>query len=330
MKDELLLLSEENVRELLSPRDVIEAVEGVFMSCGRGEVIPGPIGRMPVNEDGSNFCMTFPAGLRNLNLVGMKWFCGYTHPQPGYPFSHGNMLLLADLRTGSPFALMGAGTITAMRTAGGHCVVGAKYLTKENPEVLTVIGTGTQARAGIVGFLTQFPTLRRLNIWGRTAASCEKLREEFGAAVEVSVFSDIEKAVQHTDIVLTATTSSEILVKADWIQPGTTVVTVSAFCDMDPAITARADKWVLGSYEEDTDHVIRSPALRHGYPLSPDRVWADLPELVSGKKPGREHPDEIIVCSHMGMGLFDLACGKRVYDLAVQRGVGQRFTLGSF
>ena len=89
-----------------------------------------------------------------------------------------------------------------------------------------------------------------------------------------------------------------------------TVIPVSAFVDLDPALTEKADKWVLGSYKEDIHNIIKTPALCHGYPLSEDRVWADMTEIVEKKKPAREREDEIILCSHMGMGFFDIACGR--------------------
>lgn len=333
MKDNLLLLSEKDVQSLLTPRDVIETVEEVYRLCARNDAIYGPIGKMFVDGDKmQNMCMTFPSGLRSLNTVGMKWFCGYNKPAPGYPFSHGNMLLLCNLQTGSPFALTGAGTITTMRTAGGHCVVGARHLANPDPETLAVVGSGAQAMAGIRGFLEEFPSLKKVQVWSRSARGEERIRQRFceNTPVEFCFCDSPENTVQGANIVLVATTSPDILVKAEWIRPSMTVIPVSAFVDLDPAIAEKADKWVLGSYKEDLHNIIDTPALCHGYTLPRDKVWADMPEIVEKKKPAREREDEIILCSHMGMGFFDIACGKKVYERALEQNRGQQFVLDEY
>jgi len=87
---------------------------------------------------------------------------------------------------------------------------------------------------------------------------------------------------------------------------------------------------VLGSYKEDIHTVIDTPALCHGYPLPREKVWADMPEIVTGAKAAREREDEIILCSHMGMGFFDIACGKKAYERALQQGRGQRFVIDEY
>ena len=330
MKDQLLLLSERDVRELLSPADVIETVEEVFRCIGNGSAIMGPIGRMNLDAEGNNFCMTFPSALPELGMTGLKWFTGYLVPEQGYPFSHGSILVLNDLKTGSPLAVMGAGAITSMRTAGGHGVVAAKYLAPPDAKTLTVIGGGNQAIAGINGFLYKFGSLQKLNVYCRKANVREEIREMFGERIATETFSDPGKAVAEADLLLMATASTDVIVQADWITPGCTVIAISAFMDLDPRLAERADKWVLGNRAEDTRHIIDGPGLRHGYPLGIERVYGDLSEIILGKKNGRERLEEIIVYSHMGMGVFDVACGKKAYERAVEKGAGCRFTLDEF
>ena len=327
MIDEMLLLSEEDVCRLLQPEDVIRAADLVFQSCARGEAVHGPIGMMPVDEEKRNIYMTFPAALRNLNVAGMKWFCGYNKSKLNLPFGHGSLLILADLETGCPLALMSANSLTAMRTAGGHGVVGAKYLANPNPKKLTVVGTGAQARSGIRGFLTQFPSIKQVNIWGRTKTKQEQLCDQFADQVCAVPVSDLCSAVGEADVLLMATSSMDVLVKADWISPGTTVVAISAFTDLDPSLSEKADKWIVGSYREDMHGIVEDPKCCHGYPLDKDRIWAQLPDIISGARPGREREDEIILFTHMGMGFFDIACGKIAYEHALAQNVGKKFVL---
>ena len=128
-------------------------------------------------------------------------------------------------------------------------------------------------------------------------------------------------------LVLVATSSKEVLVHADMIAPGATVLGISAFQDLDPALISRADKWVLGLLEEDRNNILSNPAMSHGVPLSEEQVWAELPQIILGEKPGREREDEIILFSHMGMGAFDVACAYTVLERARQTGLGTAIQL---
>ncbi|MCB7372903.1 hypothetical protein LI003_23710, partial [Bacteroides caccae] len=75
----------------------------------------------------------------------------------------------------------------------------------------------------------------------------------------------------------------------------------------DPEVARLADKWVLGVRQEDLLHYTTGSDLTHGVKLDESLVYADVPELLSGKKAGRENDGEILVYSHMGMGAFDVA-----------------------
>ena len=165
IREELLLLNEENVRDLLTPKDAIAAAEDTFLHIGTGEITVGQMALMYADDEQKNNFHSMPAILHHRHYAGVKWIDTYGAPMPGYPFSHGNLLILSDTRTGSPVALVGATAITTMRTAGGHGVVQAKYLSNPEPEVLTVIGCGAQAKAGMRGFLAQFPTLKQIRLF---------------------------------------------------------------------------------------------------------------------------------------------------------------------
>ena len=178
IREELLLLNEENVRSLLTPADAITAAEDTFLHIGTGDITVGQMALMYVDDAQNNNFHSMPAILHHRHYAGVKWIDTYGAPLPGYPFSHGNLVVLSDIHTGSPVALVGATAITTMRTAGGHGVVQAKYLANPDPEVLTVIGCGAQAKAGMRGFLTQFPTLKQLRLFNRSRGPMEQVQKE--------------------------------------------------------------------------------------------------------------------------------------------------------
>ena len=329
MTNEFLFLSEADVQALISPREIIDIVEDVFVRLANGDGIYGAHSRITVDPAGKNFFMTFLAGLNSLGIAGTKWYSGFACPQPGFPFSHGSFLTIADLHSGTPLAIMGATALTHMRTAGGHGVVGAKYLSVPEPVSLGVIGCGAQGNRGIQGFLTQFPSIKEVFLYDSVPAVATATAQRFQREVHVKICSRAGQVATACRLILLITSSQDIVLQADDIQPGTTVIGLNGFQDLDPAIVEKATKWVVGNRREDLAALVHSPALRHGYPLFESQIWADLSEIITGAKAGRQHNQEIIVFTHMGMGFFDIACGKRIYEKALTANVGQHLYLNA-
>lgn len=326
IREELLLLNEEDVRSLLTPADAIAAAEDTFLHIGTGDIIVGQMALMYADDAKKNNFHSMPAVLRHRHYAGVKWIDTYGAPMPGYPFSHGNLVVLSDTRTGSPVALVGATAITTMRTAGGHGVVQAKYLANPDPEVLTVIGCGAQARAGMRGFLTQFPTLKQLRVFNRSRAPIEQMQKELAERAEVVICDSPAEAAAGSTLILMASGAQSALITADMIRPGTTIIGIEGFRDLDPRIGKRADKWYLG-YRKPDAHILASPSLNPEHFLQDADVFGDMTELLTGRVPGREREDEIIVSTHMGMGAHDVSCAATVYERALARNCGQRFLL---
>lgn len=324
--EELLLLSEEDVQSLLTPADAIAAAEDTFRNIGLGRITVGAMALMFANEEKTNNFHSMPAILHHRGYAGVKWIDTYSSPLPSYPFSHGNIVVLSEVATGSPVAIVGATGITNMRTAGGHGVVQAKYLLWEQPEILSVVGCGAQAQAGIRGFLTQFPSLKQVRVFNRSAAPVEGLRRQLADRVQVILCSTPEEAMRGSRLLLMASGAQSAVITRDMIRPGMTVIGIEGFRDLDPGIGKLADKWYLG-YRVPDAHILNSPKLNPGKLLTPQDVFGDMTELLTGKIPGREREDEIIVSTHMGMGAHDVSCAATVYERARETGTGVRWRL---
>lgn len=212
-----------------------------------------------------------------------------------------------------------------MRTAGGHGVVQAKYLANPDPAVLSVFGCGVQARAGIRGFLLQFPTIHQVRIFSRSSGPIEAVREELLNRAEVVACRNTAQTLEGSDLVLMASGAWTPLITADALRPGMTIIGIEGFRDMAPEI-ARCAKWYLGCRETDVD-VIEDPELNPDGSLSMDNVFGDITQVLTGKCPGRESADELIVSTHMGMGAHDLCCAYLAYQRAKERGIGIELNL---
>lgn len=322
IREELLFINEKEVLSLLTAKDAIEAAEDTFLHIGTGDITVGNMSMMFVDPDRKNNFHSMPAIIRHKKIAGVKWIDTYSAPLPGYPFSHRNLVILSDIITGSPIAIVGATNITAMRTAGGHGVVQAKYLAQPEPKVLSVIGCGSQAKAGIRGFLTQFPSLRQIRLFSRSRQPMEQVRGEYRDRIEVVLCDSPEAAIEGSNLILMASGAVTPLITADMVTPGTTIIGIEGFRDMDPQIAKLADKWYLG-YKEPDKSILNGARLNPGHLLESQDVFGDMTELLSGKIPGRETEREIIVSTHMGMGAHDVNCAFTVLKRARERGVGQ-------
>lgn len=326
IREELLFLNEQDVCALLSPKDAIEAAEDTFLHIGLGDITVGAMAFMYADPEHKNNFHSMPAVLHHRGFAGVKWVDTYGAPLPGYPFSHGNLVILSDTRSGSPIAILGATSLTTLRTAGGHGVVQAKYLTNPEPRVLSVCGCGAQAKAGIRGFLFQFPSIKQIRIFSRSRAPMEQIQQELLDRAEVVLCDSPEDAVQDGRLILMASGAQTTLVTADMIRPGTTVIGIEGFRDLAPRLGKEADKWYLG-YKKPDAHILNSLKLNPGGFLKEQDVFGDMTELLTGKIPGREREDEIIVSTHMGMGAHDVSCAATVYLRARQLGIGQTLLL---
>ncbi len=321
-----MFLSEKDVLSLFAPADAIAAAEETFLHIGLGDIAVGKMVLLFADDEQKNNFHSMPAVLRHRGVAGVKWISTYSAPLPGYPFSHGNLVLLSSTATGSPLAIVGATNITAMRTAGGHGVVQARHLANPSPEVLSVFGCGAQARAGVFGFIEEFPSIRQIRIFSRSSEPVYALRDRLSGRVEVVYCQSPEGAVSGSSLILLASGARAPLLTADMLRPGMTIIGIEGFRDMEPSIAKRADKWYLGFRQPDTD-IINSKSLNPGGKLCMADVYGDMTELLTGKCAGREREDEIIVSTHMGMGAHDVCCAAMVYQRAVEAGVGQRLQL---
>ncbi|MDR1045463.1 MAG: hypothetical protein LBP33_10155 [Candidatus Adiutrix sp.] len=316
----LRILSGREVRTLMNVQDVLEAVEEVFVGLGRGTVRHPVKEPMWLNEQKTNMLLAMPAFISERKLAGVKWVNMFKDQRPGYPTCGGTILILNNSDNGQPYALMEATAITTMRTAGGHGAIAAKYLARKNSRVAAIIGCGHEGRAGADALLHLFQ-LDEIRVFDLSPEALAAFKDHVGDRARVTCGASPREAVSSADIVMTVTTSRRPVVMFEWLPRGSTVIGLYSFYDLDPSASRKADKWVLGSRLSDNHQIVFDPILAE-HKLSMDDVYADLGEIVTRQKAGRENDDEIIVYSCLGMGAFDAAVGQMVYRRAVEKNLG--------
>ncbi len=315
----LLYLSQADVvRVGLSMAEIIEALETAFRAKGEGrtEMPPKP-GIHP--GGGNNFLHAMPAYIPDLQSAGIKWVGGFPeNPKRGLPYITG-LLIYNDVGTGLPLAVMDCVWITAKRT-GAASAVAARRLARPDSSVLGVLGCGVQARSHAEALRVTHP-LRRILAYDIDPAAAERYAREIGARLELEVIpvKTPREAVRGCDIVVTAgpiLKTPHATIQAGWLEPGAFASLVDYDSYWSRAALAEAAKFC-------TDDV---PQLRlyqsMGYFQEIPEIYADLGELVTGRKPGREDPSERTMTANLGLAIDDMAVAPLIYRRACEKKIG--------
>lgn len=315
----LLYLSQADVvRVGLSMEEIIEALETAFRAKGEGrtEMPPKP-GIHP--GGGNNFIHAMPAYIPDLKSAGIKWVGGFPeNPKRGLPYITG-LLIYNDVETGLPLAVMDCVWITAKRT-GAASAVAARRLARPDSSVLGVLGCGVQARSHAEALRVLFP-LRRILAYDIDPAAAERYAREIGPqlGIEVVTVKTPREAVRGCDIVVTAgpiLKTPHATIQPGWLEEGAFASLVDYDSYWSRAALAEASKFC-------TDDV---PQLRlyqsMGYFQEIPPIHADLGELVTGRKPGRETPTERTLTANLGLAIDDMAVAPLLYERARAKGIG--------
>ncbi len=304
----MLLLSEDEMRGLLKMEEVMEAVEKALAALERGRAeLPQRV-RVRIRELGDILSMS--GYVEDFQLYTSKLISIYPgNPERGLP-TVSAALLAFNASTGQPIALMSAGHLTAMRT-GAICGVATKYLAREDARILAVIGCGTQARTQVQA-VSKARKLEAVRVYCRSRQRAERFAEEMErlTGVPVAAASSAEEAVRAADIISTATTSSEPVLKRQWIKDGAHINAIGSYTpdarelDTETVVDSKivVDK-LEAALEEAGDILI---PIREGK-LSPDKIYAELGEIIVGRKPGRASENEITLFKTVGIAVQDTA-----------------------
>ena len=237
------------------------------------------------------------------------------------------LLNLFDPRTGAPVAVIDASDITDMRT-GAMTALGAKYLARKDARVLGHVGArGTSYwNVRLLDRLFDFAEIR---IHSRRPQSREafarRLRADLGK--EVVVADSWRACLEGADIMVEAARLErpEPLLRTAWIKKGACVIPYGTMSALELSLTEVMDKIVV----DDWGQARAGPfgALRahvESGRLSEANLYAELGEIVAGRKPGREREDETTLFWHRGLSLSDIALGQALLEKAAAAGIGQK------
>lgn len=312
----MLFLNEDDVKRLLTMREVIEVVEKAFKELSEGTAIILPRTTLML-ENGSISQMS--AYLKRMKVASTKVF-GIFPNNAKYNFPTTVASLLAyDLRTGKVIAVMDATYLTAIRTSAGSAVA-TKYLARKDAKIVGIIGCGGQGRTQVWG-MTEVRKIDKIKAYDKVTSKKKEYAEEMSKKLGIDVVpvDSVKEAVKNSDIIITATTSSTPVVEGEWLAGGSHINAIGSYYpharELDTQTILKAKVVVdlkKAALEEAGDIII---PIKEGA-ITEDHIYAELGEIIAYKKAGRVNDREITVFKTVGLAIQDAAVTKLLIDKA--------------
>ena len=313
------IIEEAALRRVITPQVAVDAVREAFRADGEGRAhVPAVINLDVPARRGEFHVKT--ALIDGVPHVAVKIATGfYDNPAKGLPSGSGLMAVF-DANTGLPVALLlDNGFLTDIRT-GAAGAVAAEALAPPDVTTVGVLGSGLQARHQI-RCLRCVRTFSRLVAWSpnrpRLDAYVREMRDE---GLDAHAAATPEAVCREADVIITATPARAALVQAEWLRPGQHVTALGSDSpgkqELDAACLVRADLLVVDRLTQCAAFGELRHALDAGV-LRPDRVHAELGEIVAGVKPGRTTARQITVADLTGVGFQDTAIASRAIELGI-------------
>jgi ornithine cyclodeaminase/alanine dehydrogenase len=321
---EVLILSQEEVQSYLPMDKTIEAVREAYIAFAKGRVELAPVAHLDIKQ--YNGEVDIKSGfVEDFGLIGTKIASGYyDNHKLGLPPGVA-VIVLMDMKTSMPVAIMDGTYITAYRT-GAAGAVAASVLARKDSKRVGVVGTGTQGRMQIHA-LREIFELEEIRAWDIDESVAKRYSKEMSEqlGIQVTPSTDLKEVVSGADIVVSVTPSRKPLVKLDWIEEGMHINAIGADGpgkqELEPSIVAKADKVVVDSLSQCRRIGEIQHALAQGL-ISEDSIHAEIGQILIGDKVGRESEKEITLFDSTGLAAQDIAAAHVVYQEAKEKGLG--------
>jgi ornithine cyclodeaminase/alanine dehydrogenase-like protein (mu-crystallin family) len=322
----VLVLNEAEVHRLLPMAECIDEMAGVLAALARGEAVQ-PL-RLILRPEGALGLMAVMPAYRGgvPSAFGVKVVGVFAGNRSLGKDAHQGMVALFSGETGEPLALVNASAVTAIRTAAVSGVA-TRALAPEGAGDLAIVGASVQARTHLLAMAAVRP-VRRARIASlhseRAQAFARKMAPRFAFPVEA--VTTVEAAVRGADLIVTATSAAEPVLRREWISPGAHLNVVGASLpdrrEVDGATMAAARLFVdrrESTLQEAGDYLlaVREGAIQDGH------IRAEIGDVLLGRDPGRTSRDEITLFKSLGLAVEDLAAAAFLHRRASETGAGQ-------
>lgn len=316
-----LLLSEADVKSILTMQLALEAVEDSFRRLADGSAVLHP--RQRLHLPGKSYLHYMAAGDATSGYMGLKI---YTSARQGLRF----LVPLFEADSGDLVALIEADYLGQIRT-GAASGVATRLMSRTDSHTVGIVGTGLQARTQ----LEAIALVRKLDsicAFGRDAQRREEFAKEMTARLRVPVtaVSSAHEAVRDAEILVTSTTATNPVVEGRWLKPGMHINAIGANFpqkrELDEDAVRRSDVIAADSRQQSKEE---AGDLIHAFGDDESR-WAtvhELADIAAGKISGRTNPAQITLFKSNGIAIEDVVVAGRIYKLARERGIGREIPM---
>lgn len=308
----------------------MEAAEHAMTAFKAGDVLfPEKIVQI-FNQDTQERINCLPATFLPEKICGVKWVSVF----PPNPVKHGlqnlsAVIILSEIETGFPVAFM-EGTLCSNMRVGAMGGIAAKHLSREDSEVIGFIGSGEQAKMHLIAMKTARPSLKECRIGAKTDEEEAQFIREMSALLPqmefVAAGTNLQKATDGADIIVTATSAQAPLLKAEWMKPGAFYSHVGGWED-EYAVAKQCDKIVTDDWETVKHRTQTLSRMYQDGQLADDDIHANLVDLITGEKPGRESNDERTYFNAVGLAYTDVGIAHAMFQRAMDAGLGTDLTI---
>ncbi len=338
------VLSDSNLQSLLDLQQVIACVEAAYVEKSRKQARLFGMVTEEIHKGRAE--MDIKSGvIQSERVFGLKlvsWFS--ENAQKGLPNITG-MMMLFDLATGLPKAMLNANYLTAMRT-GAAGALGIKHLANKESTVLLLIGTGGQAVFQIAATLSAVPRIDRVLILDpldychavefQQKIKCElrKIPNDFQdlgnskwfQRIESTVFEAVDSAkvaLKDAQVVITVTPSRKPLIYRSWVLPGTHFSCVGADMEGKQEIESRifstarvfVDDVTQATACGETQHAFREGLVTQDHLI-------EMGDLILNGALGRQSAEDITIFDTTGIALQDLMVASHAVNKAEMVNIG--------
>lgn len=326
-----LLITREQIEQLVDMKKTIELVDKTFINLGEGQVINPNKVTLDLGESAEyppydGFVNAMPAYIGWQDIAGIKWVTGMggERRKAGLPFING-IIVLMDPHLGEYVSVMDGQHITNLRT-GAQTAIALKHLFKDRESIrIGLYGAGTQGRTQLQAISEVFD-IDRLVIFDVFEEASNKYKEDMASYVkgEIVVAKEAQDATKEVDAIITVTQANDGFLKADWIEPGTVVFPMGSYKEIEDEVILQADGIVV-------DHIGQAlhrgalKELNEAGKITEDNITATISDLAANVKTIDKLDQKRLITIPIGMGALDITVAKYVYDQAKEKGIGQVF-----
>lgn len=327
----MLFLDSTQTEALLDLDALIDALALAMadLSAGRA-VAPERGGVLVAGREGLLAAM--PSYVPSVGVLMSKLVSLFPRNAGGRLPTHQAVIVAFDPDTGEPVAVMDGTSITATRT-GACSALSARLLARQDADVLAILGTGVQARSHARAMCRVRP-VRHIRVAGRDPAKAAALASELSGVLEanVTVADSYQEALDGATLACATTHADEPVIRRQWLGSGVHVTSVGFGGGRevdddtvrDALVCVESRSAALAPYPAGSSDLL--DPIRDGI-ITPGHVHAELGELVSGTRPGRQSPDQLTLYKSVGVAVQDAVAAGLVMAAARQRSAGQILTL---